>query len=55
MRTEIILFIIIKSNFHTDTIPYSVRVSMDAYLVRSIRVGASVQEQLNHLQMTLHC
>ena len=28
-------------------------VSMVAYLARSIRVGASIQEQLNHLQMTL--
>ena len=27
--------------------------SVDAYIVCSIRVGAFVQEQLNHLQMTM--
>ena len=29
--------------------------SVDAYIVRSIQVGASVQEQPNHLQVTFHC
>ena len=27
---------------------------MDAYRAPSVRVGASIQEQLNHLQMIVH-
>ena len=30
-----------------------VRLSVDAYIVRRIQYGASIQEQLNHLQMTV--
>ena len=32
----------------------SIRVSVDAYPVPSIRVGASIQEQPNHLHMTIY-
>ena len=31
----------------------AIRRSVDAYIIHSVRVGASIQEQLNHLQMTL--
>ena len=41
------------SNPHILCADRSVRVLVSAYIVRSIRVGASVQEQLNHLQTTI--